>query len=142
MSEFLTFISMAILVEAVISWVDAFATKEASKVKLFASIIFGVGLSVIYNLDLLKVLGYEAPVQYVGSAVTGLIIARGSNYFFDLIGRLTNENTELANDSTIVVEPTIINQQSDYLQTLNKTKDIQDEIMKELEGIQRDKFCK
>lgn len=133
---------MSILVEAVISWVDAFTTKEASKVKLFASIIFGVGLSVMYNLDLLKVLGYEAPVQYVGSAVTGLIIARGSNYFFDLIGRLTNKNTEPANDSTIVVEPTIINQQSDYLQTLNKTKDIQDEIMKELEGVHRDKFGK
>ena len=142
MSEFLTFIVMSILVEAVISWVDAFTTKEASKVKLFASIIFGVGLSVMYNLDLLKVLGYEAPVQYVGSAVTGLIIARGSNYFFDLIGRLTNKNTEPANDSTIVVEPTIINQQSDYLQTLNKTKDIQDEIMKELEGVHRDKFGK
>lgn len=142
MSEFLTFISMSILVEAVISWVDAFTTKEASKVKLFASIIFGVGLSVIYNLDLLKVLGYEAPVQYVGSAVTGLIIARGSNYFFDLIGRLTNKNTEPANDNTIVVEPTIINQQSDYLQALNKTKDIQDEIMKELEGVHRDKFGK
>jgi hypothetical protein len=43
---------------------------------------------VLYDADLLATLGYVALVPYVGAALTGLMIGRGSNYVNDLISRL------------------------------------------------------
>ena len=100
MSDFLSLISMSVLVEGLISWVDAFATADKqAKVKLGASIIAGLLISVSFNFDIMSILGYNSAYPLVGSVITGLLIARGSNYFFDLVGKLTNGG------STVVTAP-------------------------------------
>ena len=101
MNDFLSLISMSVLVEGLISWVDAFTTADKiAKVKLGASIVTGLLIAVAFNFDLMDILGYNSAYPLVGNVITGLLIARGSNYFFDLIGRLTNPN-----QNTIVKTP-------------------------------------
>jgi hypothetical protein len=101
MSDFLSLISMSVLVEGLISWVDAFATADKqAKVKLGASIIAGLLISVSFNFDIMGILGYTSAYPLVGNVITGLLIARGSNYFFDLVGKLTN-----GGGSTVVTAP-------------------------------------
>lgn len=91
MNDFLSLVSMSVLVEGLISWVDAFATADKqAKIKLGASIITGLLISISFGFDLMGILGYNSVFPLVGSVITGLLIARGSNYFFDLVGRLTN----------------------------------------------------
>ena len=46
-----------------------------------------VGLA--YDFDLFAVLGVQAKIPYIGNVMTALVISRGSNYFFDFIGKLT-----------------------------------------------------
>lgn len=46
----------------------------------------GVVLSVLYQVDILAMIGLVSPIPYVGYVVSGLIIGRGSNYLNDIIG--------------------------------------------------------
>lgn len=102
MNDFLSLISMSVLVEGLISWVDAFATADKqAKIKLGASIITGLLISISFNFDLMGILGYSSVFPLVGSVITGLLIARGSNYFFDLVGKLTNSG-----GGTVMTAPT------------------------------------
>lgn len=87
MEKFFALIVMAILVEAVITYV-----KEIKSIKspLITSILLGILVSVIYKIDLPATLSITTEIPYVGSVLTGIIMARGSNYLYDLIGRFTD----------------------------------------------------
>lgn len=110
MNDFLSLISMSVLVEGLISWVDAFATADKqAKIKLGASIVTGLLIAIAFNFDLMQILGYNSTYPVVGNVITGLLIARGSNYFFDLIGKLTNptQNTTVKAPADATVTTTI-----------------------------------
>ena len=87
MDKFLALIFMAILVEAIISY-----TQEIKTIKspLIWSILLGVLVAVVYGIDLPNLLGIYAKIPFIGEILTGIIMARGSNYLYDLIGRFTN----------------------------------------------------
>ena len=87
MEKFFALIVMAILVEAVITYIGEIRTFKSP---LVLSLLLGVTLAVIYKIDLPATLGVVADVPYVGSVLTGIVMARGSNYLYDLIGRFTD----------------------------------------------------
>lgn len=87
MEKFFALIVMAVLVEAVITYLSEI---RSFKSPLLWSIALGIAVSVIYKIDIPATLGITTDVPYVGSVLTGIIMARGSNYIYDLIGRFTN----------------------------------------------------
>jgi len=44
-----------------------------------------IALSVIYGIDIFQTFDFTTPVPYVGSVVTGVLFARGSNWVFDFL---------------------------------------------------------
>ena len=89
MEKFFALFAMAILVEGIVTYVRELTTEF--KVVLLAPIILGILVSIAYSLDIPAILGISANIPYIGSVLTGIIIARGSNYLFDLVGKLTQD---------------------------------------------------
>lgn len=87
MEKFFALIVLAILVEAIITYLGEI---RSLKSPLIWSIVLGVAVSIVYQIDLPATLSITTDVPYVGSVLTGIIMARGSNYLYDLIGRFTN----------------------------------------------------
>ena len=87
MEKFFALIVLAILVEAIITYL---AEIRSLKSPLVGSLVLGIIVSVVYKIDLPATLSITTDIPYVGSILTGIIMARGSNYLYDLIGRLTN----------------------------------------------------
>lgn len=76
----------AILVEALVEYGQTIAAEPI----LIATLVVGVVISFIFGVTLFQSLGYAIhPVA--DTVLSGVIISRGSNYVYDLIGRFTNQ---------------------------------------------------
>ncbi|HSR31214.1 MAG TPA: hypothetical protein VLY63_11670 [Anaerolineae bacterium] len=53
----------------------------------YVAAIVGVVLCVIYNVDLLEMVGLVSPVPWVGPIITGFVIGRGANFVHDFASR-------------------------------------------------------
>ena len=53
----------------------------------YAAALAGVGLALWYHIDVLAMLWPQYTASYVGMALTGLLISRGSNYVHDWIAQ-------------------------------------------------------
>lgn len=86
-------ISIAILVEALVEYGksvgDMFIEHDyKTGVTQLITIAAGIALAFAFNIDAFATVGIEvSPV--IGTALTGVIISRGSNYASDLISQLT-----------------------------------------------------
>lgn len=78
-----------ILIEALISYVNQFFVQESFCWQMFASLVLGIIVAVAYKLDLLSYFNLKSEIPYIGSVLTGILLSRGSNYIFDLIGKLS-----------------------------------------------------
>jgi hypothetical protein len=78
-------LALTILTEGIIEYLG---TPIPRRFKPYAAALLSTAACVLYNADLLAMLGYSALVPYVGAVLTGLVIGRGSNYVNDLISRL------------------------------------------------------
>lgn len=77
--------ALAVLVEGLVEY---FGAPIPTAYKRYVAALVGVALCIVYGADLLAILGFTASVPYVGAALTGLIVGRGSNYLNDLVTRL------------------------------------------------------
>lgn len=90
--DIITIIAVAVLTEALIEYAktvaDSFETKDY---KTFwtqvVSVILGITMSFSFGINAFATGFTVNPV--IGTAITGIIISRGSNYASDLIGKLT-----------------------------------------------------
>lgn len=89
MEQFIGLLMMAVVVEGMITYFKTIAVNGKVQWQIIASIALGVGVAVVYGLDMLVSLGFTASVPFIGNAITGIAISRGSNYVFDLVGELT-----------------------------------------------------
>lgn len=95
MDMFIGMIMLAIVVEGMITYFKTLVMNGKLQWQIITSIVLGVLLTVAYNVDLLSVVGFTSQVPFVGSVVTGVLISRGSNYIFDLVGQLTAIRTQV-----------------------------------------------
>ncbi|MCY6371844.1 hypothetical protein [Clostridium ganghwense] len=58
------------------------------------SIIVGIALSIVYQLDFPAMWGLNSRITVVGEIITGLLISRGSNFIHDIVKKL-GINTKL-----------------------------------------------
>lgn len=74
----------AILVEALVEYTKQILDEPI----LISTIIIGIVITFIFNATLFNNLGFEINV-IIDKVLTGIIISRGSNYVYDLVGKLT-----------------------------------------------------
>ncbi len=88
MEKLLAIVFMAIVVEGLIEYVKL-GFQKSMCAEIIAGMILGIAVAFLYDLDIFAALGIVARFDYVGNVLTGLVISRGSNYVFDLIGKFT-----------------------------------------------------
>jgi hypothetical protein len=89
MQELSVIVSLAVVAEALVEYTTFKLPKHMfpSWMKLYAGMAVGVALCLIYNGDLMLLLGLQG-VPIIGPVITGLLIGRGSNVANDLFKRL------------------------------------------------------
>ena len=91
----LAILLLAALVEALVEYfVRPWLKPDEAEVPLWRSMalrysaaIVGVGLCLVYAMDLLALVGLTARAPYVGEVLTGLLIGRGANFVNDFVER-------------------------------------------------------
>ena len=83
--EITTIIILAITVEAIIEYGKLIFVEKSINWKQVGALILGVGLSVLAQTDLYKVVGVDFIVPFVGTVLTGILFSRGANYVSDII---------------------------------------------------------
>ena len=78
----------AILIEGMIEYVKLSFQKKMC-IEIVVAMVIGIAISLLYHLDLLATVGISTDIPYVSNVLTGIILSRGSNYVWDLIGHLT-----------------------------------------------------
>lgn len=84
------FVCFAIIIEAIITYVNQFFVSGHFSWEMLASIVLGILVAVAYKLDIPKYFNLTSSLPYVGNILTGILLSRGSNYMFDLIDKLAN----------------------------------------------------
>ncbi len=82
-------ITFAILIEAIITYINQFFLHENFCWEMALSIILGIFVAISYKLDLPAYFNLNSQIPYVGCVLTGILLSRGSNYIFDLINQIT-----------------------------------------------------
>ena len=82
--------SFAILIEAIITYFNQFFVQENFCWQMLFSVVLGIVIAVAYKLDLPAHFNLNSQIPYVGCVLTGILLSRGSNYVFDLFGKLSN----------------------------------------------------
>lgn len=89
MDKFIGIICMAIVLEGIITYFKIIVVDKKIQWQLMLAIGLGILVSIAYQLDFLGILGLVSIVPFLGNVLTGILISRGSNYLFDLIGKVT-----------------------------------------------------
>lgn len=82
--EFSCVLIMSVLIEAIITYAKTWVVEKKIKWQQIAAVIFGIVICLAYNLDIPAMIGFESAVPYVGKAITGILISRGSNFVYEL----------------------------------------------------------
>jgi len=76
---------VAFLVEALIQTIKPIYDKETGwNMDKIVSIIVGIVVCLVTNVDLFAELGFVVSVPFLGSILTGVIASRGSNFVHDI----------------------------------------------------------
>lgn len=83
---------LAIIIEATITYINQFFVSEKFCLEMFLSIIFGIVISIAYEIDIPKYLNLNSRIPYLSNILTGILISRGSNYIYDLMAKIIQIN--------------------------------------------------
>jgi len=88
MDDFLTILFAAVLVEGLVNMIRNIKEKETDW-RYWASLVAAIGVSILvsynWDLDLFSAVLGEGQLPLVGAILTGLLVARGSNYVSELL---------------------------------------------------------
>lgn len=79
---------LAIIIEATITYINQFLVNGEFCWEMFLSIIFGIFISISYEIDIPKYLNLNSRIPYLSNILTGILISRGSNYTYDLMTKI------------------------------------------------------
>lgn len=79
---------LAIIIEATITYINQFFVNGEFCWEMFLSIIFGIFISISYEIDIPKYLNLNSRIPYLSNILTGILISRGSNYTYDLMTKI------------------------------------------------------
>ena len=83
---------LAIIIEATITYINQFLVSGEFCWQMLLSIIFGVFISISYEIDIPKYLNLNSRIPYLSNILTVILISWGSNYIYDLMDKLIKIN--------------------------------------------------
>ena len=89
--KLISIVPLTIMIEAIITYIDQFFVSGEFCIEMFLSIVFGVLISIAYEIDIPKCFNLHSRIPYLGNILTGILVSRGSNYVYDLIIKLALE---------------------------------------------------
>lgn len=90
--DFGTVVAVAVVLEAVITNI-AWVIDGKFDWKRIASLAGGIVLAVLFQVDVLGGIGLTSTVPFVGQILTGILISRGANVFYDFVKMLKTAPT-------------------------------------------------
>ena len=83
----------AVLIEGVVSAISAVVESVRTgafdaSYKPIVALAIGIGVAVLYSLDLFAGVGLVTGVPFVGAVLSGVILSRGAGYVYDIIASL------------------------------------------------------
>lgn len=92
MDNLLTIVGIAIVTERLVKLLmtDLIVDGKVSPAKIL-SMIVGVGLCLLLNLDFFGAVGMTTNIPLAGTIVTGLMVSGGSNFMHDIIKSVKGE---------------------------------------------------
>lgn len=81
-------IAAAVLIESIITYFNQFFVSGTIPWQMVLSLTLGIIMSITYEFNLPECLNMQSHVPYVDWILTGILISRGSNYLYDMIGSL------------------------------------------------------
>ncbi|HZK24970.1 MAG TPA: hypothetical protein VFC74_06240 [Oscillospiraceae bacterium] len=88
MKELLLIIFLAILVEYIVNIIKPLIPDVNYPIPLILSLIVGIGLALLVQIDILSALGFEPRNIHIGCVVTGLVVAGGASAVHELFAKL------------------------------------------------------
>lgn len=89
MDMFFGLLMMAIIVEGLITYIKTFVVDGKFQWQIIVGLVVGILVAIAYQIDIMALFGLMSIIPYLGCILTGIMLSRGSNYIFDLIGHLT-----------------------------------------------------
>lgn len=87
-NKYMGLVSAAVIVEGIITYAKTIYVDGNISYAMIASIVLGITITIAYKIDLLEKIGLKSKLPFIGSVLTGILISRGSNIFFDIISNL------------------------------------------------------
>lgn len=89
--ELISIAVLAFFVESTVEYYNKLIVKNESgnwqcNLKMLGALTLGIIVTTIFGVDLFALVGISTVVPYVGSVLSGLIVARGANFTNDFIG--------------------------------------------------------
>lgn len=106
MEKLVIIIGFAVLVEGTVEYIKLGLQKNLCA-EIVGAFAFALAICLAYDFDVFALLGANAKFPYVGNVLTALVISRGSNYAWDLIGKFTEledkmESIEIPEDENSI----------------------------------------
>lgn len=89
--EYAQLIIVAILIEAIWENLKMIWKDKRVDINVLGVLIISILVCVLTSIDIFPIVGISLIIPYVGSVLTGIIVARGSNFVNDLFTRLNNK---------------------------------------------------
>ena len=90
--DFAQLVIVAILVEAIWENIKMIFPDKKVSISMIGSLIVAVLVCVLTSVDIFPVVGLTITVPFIGSVLTGIIVARGANLVSDLFTKLKGGN--------------------------------------------------
>lgn len=90
--DFAQLVIVAILVEAIWENIKMIFPDKKVSISMIGSLIVAVLVCVLTSVDIFPVVGLTITIPFIGSVLTGIIVARGANFVSDLFTKLKGGN--------------------------------------------------
>lgn len=90
MNNLFALIVISMFIEAFISYVQTIFKENRIQWQIVIAFIFAVIICFDTQLNFLQVLGIQERWPQIGTAITALVVCRGSNYLFEFYNQLTS----------------------------------------------------
>jgi len=79
---------ISIIVEGLISYMKMIIVGKKLHYEVVISTLVGIVITLIYDIDLFRMIKIETRIPYIGAILTGILISRGSNYIYDFLKKI------------------------------------------------------
>lgn len=90
--DFAQLVIVAILVEAIWENIKMIFPDKKVSISMIGSLVVAVLVCVLTSVDIFPVVGLTITIPFIGSVLTGIIVARGANFVSDLFTKLKGGN--------------------------------------------------